>query len=390
MLSSGNQTKSETSGKIRLFQKLPLRLHLNSEQMSSYDIKALLMPNSTNTPTILSSRSSPRKNTERFKILISKISDFADNQQINKAVSSAETTKDRLKIIDFIIKRRREIDNLAIQNKLEKAAPLIKNLQQSFKMKLNNHISGRHVNKFKTIIHHLKTEGDDSSPRLPPTRSTTQSSRFTFAPNKILEALPHLKQNRHRPSIEIITPLSNRHARNENTLSPDADARALSSFSPTPRDDNHLGTPMLGPDSRRSSGLPVTQTHVLEKFGKTEYAKEKIDTARSWLVKEKQIKHVTKYIKHSAHKSIRDEAEKTLEKDLCRYLMKNADCEEDVFLPLKSGKEPQIRKVERRALTYYETLQNRRVTEGDTTHDIRKALQGIQQTERKSIFVKKK
>ena len=88
-----------------------------------------ILPNKNNSESLL------------FSEYISEISNFYDKDQVQTCVLRGQSAQYRIKILDCILKRRQEIEELSNQAILNKAAPIIKSFVERFKSKKIIHSS---------------------------------------------------------------------------------------------------------------------------------------------------------------------------------------------------------------------------------------------------------
>lgn len=79
---------------------------------------------------------SPEKTPSNNQSHLDKISDFYNKTQIKDAISSANKLKDRIKLVDSIIKRRVEIKEMEDQTRFERVAPIIQKASETLKSRV--------------------------------------------------------------------------------------------------------------------------------------------------------------------------------------------------------------------------------------------------------------
>ena len=91
-----------------------------------------LTPRSAQTPIILSPRAGLKTPKQNCLRVVESISDFNDNKELARAITVGTTVKNRIEILDMIIKRREEAKDAEKEFRLKKALPALKLVTEDF------------------------------------------------------------------------------------------------------------------------------------------------------------------------------------------------------------------------------------------------------------------
>lgn len=82
-----------------------------------------------------------------------KISNFFDKEQIKNAIEEINISNQKVKFIDFVIKRRKEIKDLEDQNRLERVTPLLKRFSGNYRKRRAGFIADPALSSsFSTVL----------------------------------------------------------------------------------------------------------------------------------------------------------------------------------------------------------------------------------------------
>lgn len=363
MIPSGDQPLPETSGRPR--RPLPLKITINTNITSEYashlsSSRRADSCRSTATPMLSGSKSATARHVNYTK----NISDFFNSKQINQAISSAEGVTDRLKVIDFILKRRVELKNAENKVRLDRAAPIIKNFRQNVKQKLNN---GKNFNKFRAAFKDIELpEGNlEASSKMDSSVLSGDDSYGTLTklPVKATKGTVLQRQNnllgeirRRLPSIDFHAPapLGNTIRRLSFQLE---QPLAITADDPNGNPGQPVKEPSIVNLVKQDSGHHVySKNQIIEKFyDLMNVKKAKIESTTSTRTK-LVIKPLP--ITRVISKTAQDEAKKRLEHDLLNYLARHGPQDRKIISELRTPRDTKMKTIEIKALAKFRSAQN--------------------------------
>ena len=118
---------------------------------------------------------------------ISKISNFFDKEQIRGAIEEFNNSNQKIKFIDFVIKRRKEIKNLEDQQRFDRATPLLKRFSENYRKRRTGFITdSSHASSFTTIMKRPSALLPEDTPTEPSDRNTGRDKNTESNPSSSL------------------------------------------------------------------------------------------------------------------------------------------------------------------------------------------------------------
>jgi len=311
------------------------------------------------------SRSYKRKSISNLD-LVNNISDLNDKFQIQQAINSAETLRNRVQIVDMLLKKRNEKFESENQAKLTRAAPLLQSVSLNFRNRIKK------MKERQGKCNFLKTLLSDNSMDVPPqfiqeTSTEKQSLKINL---DIPEESPRKKKSGLHLYLEpdyVIDNLNSPTSKSPRST-PRNDTSNLSQTQPKLSiKSGNISVPSSPTSARTDSSFPVSRkerTKLNLSLGKKASAKNSQDSMMSNSDRGKSYDPMEKFRgtftpKYRKEKEIK-EAHKTakgeIEKDLYKYLLKHKKEKEyqDLVLQISDTRRKKIKNIEEKVKEKFE------------------------------------